>query len=169
MDLTVTARPDGTSWLDWGQGARRCAVGRGGIAVKRREGDGITPVGRWAFRELFWRPDRIERPRAILPLKAIEPDDGWCDAPDDPHYNRLVKLPYAASHEEMWRADRLYDLVAVLGYNDDPVVPGLGSAVFLHLARPDYSATQGCVALTLDDALAALAQLRAGDQLVVTP
>ncbi len=167
MDLTVTAHADATTWLDWGQGARRCAVGKGGIAVKRGEGDGITPVGRWAFRKLLWRPDRIEKPQTILPLQAIRPDDGWCDAPDDPNYNRLVKLPYVASHEEMWRFDPLYDLVAVLGYNDDPVVRGKGSAIFLHLARPDYAPTAGCVALALGDARAALAQLQAGDRLVV--
>lgn len=179
MDLIVTAGRDGMGWLDWGDGPRRCALGRGGIAVKGGEGDGITPIGRWPLRLLLWRADRIARPDTILPLRAIEPDDGWCDAPGDPHYNQLVKLPYPASHEELWRADHLYDLVAVLGYNDDPVVPGKGSAIFLHLARtadesrrgqeqePAFVPTAGCVALTLADALAALAQLEAGDQVVI--
>jgi L,D-peptidoglycan transpeptidase YkuD (ErfK/YbiS/YcfS/YnhG family) len=100
-----------------------------------------------------------------LPVTAINPDDGWCDAPGDPQYNTLVRLPFAGSHERMWRADRLYDLVLVIGYNDDPVVPGKGSAMFLHLARPDFGPTEGCVALTLGDALAALALLREGDRI----
>jgi L,D-peptidoglycan transpeptidase YkuD (ErfK/YbiS/YcfS/YnhG family) len=166
MNLHVTS--DGhNAWLDWGEGPRRCAIGPGGIAVKGGEGDGITPRGAFAVREIFYRADRIAKPDVKLPLRAIAQDDGWCDAPDDPGYNRLVKLPYPASAEHMWREDHVYDLVAVLGYNDDPVVPGKGSAIFLHLARPDYSATQGCVALSLDNALGALAQLRPGDRVVI--
>src|SRR3546814_5636749 len=80
------------------------------------------------------------------------------DLPADPlHYNRLVRLPFAASHERMWRDDGLYDLVVEIGYNDMPPVPGLGSAIFLHLARPDWGPTDGCVALARDDLLAVLA------------
>jgi len=118
-------------------------------------------------REIFYRADRMAAPRTSLPLRRIAPDDGWCDAPDDPDYNRLVKLPHPASAEHMWREDHLYDLVAVLGYNDDPVVAGKGSAIFLHLARPDYSPTQGCVALATGDLLAAIEQLQPGDQVVI--
>ena len=141
--------------------------------------DGITPRGRWPVREIFYRSDRIARPQVTLPLRAIRPQDGWCDAPHDANYNRLVTLPYRASAERMWRDDHLYDLVAVLGYNDDPVVPGKGSAIFLHLTRsggesrsdalkePDYSVTQGCVALAFADALAALEQLQPGDAVIV--
>ena len=166
MNLIVTVGPGGAS-LDWGAGARRAAIGPGGIAIKGGEGDGITPRGAFPVREIFYRPDRISPPRTALPLRKIEPDDGWCDAPDDPNYNRLVKLPYRASTENMWREDHLYDLVAVLGYNDDPVVPGKGSAIFLHLAKPGYLPTQGCVALAYDDLLAALEQLRPCDQVII--
>ena len=166
MNLIVTADADG-AWLDWGAGKRRAAVGPGGIAVKGGEGDGITPRGSWPVREIFYRADRIAKPDTFLPVRAIAQDDGWCDAPEDGNYNRLVKLPYAASHENMWREDHLYDLVAVLGFNDDPVVAGKGSAIFLHLARDGYAPTHGCVALTYDDALAAIEQLRPGDQVVV--
>ena len=95
--------------------------------------------------------------------------DAISDAPEDQNYNRLVKLPYPASAEHMWRGDHLYDLVAVLGYNDDPVVPGKGSAIFMHLAKPDYASTQGCVALAQDDLLAAIEQLRPGDQVPRLP
>ncbi len=166
MDLRVTVT-DGDARLDWGAGPRRAAIGPGGIAIKGGEGDGITPRGAFAVREIFYRADRIAKPDVQLPLRAIAKDDGWCDAPDDPNYNRLVKLPYPASAEQMWREDHLYDLVAVLGYNDDPVMPGKGSAIFLHLARPDYSHTQGCVALRLEDALAALAQLGPEDRILI--
>lgn len=166
MDLIVTVDEAG-HWLGWGQdnGKRRCAVGRGGIGEKRGEGDGITPRGVWPLRRLYYRADRIAAPRCVLTPTPLRPNDGWCDAPHDPRYNRLVALPYGASHEQMWRADALYDLVLVIGYNDDPVVAGKGSAIFLHLARPDFSPTEGCVALGLDDAMAALAQLGAGDRI----
>lgn len=178
MNLIVTPAPDG-AWLNWGAGAKRAAIGPAGIAVKGGEGDGITPRGIFALREIFYRADRIARPRTGLALRAMEKDDGWCDAPNDPNYNRLVKLPYPASAENMWREDHLYDLVAVLGYNDDPVVAGKGSAIFLHLAKSvgdsrsdnskssDYSATQGCVAMGYDDLLAAIEQLQPGDQVVI--
>jgi L,D-peptidoglycan transpeptidase YkuD (ErfK/YbiS/YcfS/YnhG family) len=166
MNLIVTMDADG-AWLNWGAGKRRAAIGPAGIAVKGGEGDGITPRGAWPVREIFYRADRLAKPRTSLPLRAIAKDDGWCDAPGDTNYNRLVKLPYAASHENMWREDHLYDLVAVLGFNDDPVVAGKGSAIFLHLARDGYAPTHGCVALTYDDALAAIEQLRPGDQVVI--
>ena len=166
MHLVVTPAPDGAR-LDWGAGLKRAAIGPAGIAIKGGEGDGITPRGSFAVREVFYRADRIPAPRTALPLRAIEPDDGWCDAPDDPSYNRLVKLPYPASAEQMWRQDHLYDLVAALGYNDDPVVAGKGSAIFLHLAKPDYAPTQGCVALAYDDLLAAIEQLQPGDRVVI--
>lgn len=85
-------------------------------------------------------------PVTKLPVRALAPYDGWCDAPGDSRYNRLVRLPYPASAEQLWRGDHLYDLIVVVGYNDAPVVPGKGSAIFLHLARSDYSPTAGCVA-----------------------
>jgi len=166
MNLIVTSTPDG-AWLGWGAGRKRAAIGPAGIAVKGGEGDGITPRGRFPIREIFYRADRIAKPNVKLPLRAIARNDGWCDASNDPHYNKLVMLPYPASAEQMWRDDHLYDLVAVLGYNDDPVVPGKGSAIFLHLAKPDYTHTHGCVALNSDDALAALKQLRPGDSVQI--
>jgi L,D-peptidoglycan transpeptidase YkuD (ErfK/YbiS/YcfS/YnhG family) len=164
MNLIVTSDRDG-AWLDWGAGKKRAAIGPAGIAVKGGEGDGVTPRGKFPVREVFYRADRIAPPRTHLPLRAIQKDDGWCDAPNDPNYNRLVKLP--ASAENMWRDDSLYDLVAVLGYNDDPVVPGKGSAIFLHLARDDYSVTHGCVALAYDELRTAIEQLCPGDQAVI--
>jgi L,D-peptidoglycan transpeptidase YkuD (ErfK/YbiS/YcfS/YnhG family) len=132
-------------------------VGRGGIAVKGGEGDGISPLGCWPIRRVLYRADRLAPPATVFAVAPIAPDDGWCDAPDHALYNRPVRLPFAASHEEMWRADALYDLVVVLGHNDDPVVPGAGSAVFLHVARPDYGPTAGCAALARADLLEFLA------------
>lgn len=151
MDICV--RPDGPGRfaLCMGDFAMRCAVGRGGVAIKGREGDGITPIGVWPLREVFYRPDRLPRPETRLPVRAMRPDDGWCESPDDPDYNRHVRLPHRAAAESMWRDDHLYDVVVVIGFNDDPVVPNQGSAIFLHLCRANYEPTAGCVAVPLED------------------
>jgi L,D-peptidoglycan transpeptidase YkuD (ErfK/YbiS/YcfS/YnhG family) len=166
MDIVV--RREGAIHLaDWGAGARRCAVGINGIGEKLREGDGLTPAGRWPLRRVLYRSDRMEAPRTKLSLAQIDEDDAWCDVPGDPNYNRLVRLPYASIDERLWRADSLYDLIAVVGFNDAPVVSGKGSAIFVHLARPDYAPTQGCVALSREDLLEALAQFAPANRLVV--
>lgn len=163
MDLLVGA--DG--WAAFGRRRCRCAIGRSGLARNKREGDGATPIGIWPCRLIYWRPDRLSPPATALPIVALQPADGWCDAPADPAYNLPVALPYPASTEMLWRDDHVYDLIVPLGYNDAPVVPGLGSAIFLHLAQPDYAPTQGCVALALEDLLAFLAQAGRDTRVVV--
>lgn len=138
----------------------RCAIGRSGMidAAKKREGDGASPIGVWRLKQVFYRPDRLNEPETDLPVRALGQQMGWCDAPDDPNYNQLITRPYAASHEALWRDDHVYDIIVELAHNDAPVVPYLGSAVFLHVARPDYKATQGCAALALDDLRTVLAK-----------
>ena len=133
----------------------RCALGKGGVvpAVDKREGDGASPAGIWRLRRVWYRPDRVDRPETGLDVVALQPDDGWCDAPGDAFYNRPVKRPYPASHEQLWRDDHVYDLIVELGYNDDPPLAGRGSAIFMHLAREDWSGTEGCVALAFQDLL----------------
>jgi len=147
----------------------RCALGPAGViaADRKREGDGATPLGAWPMRRVLYRPDKGPAPRTALPLAPIAPDDGWCDDPGDPAYNQPVKLPYPASAEALWRDDGLYDLVVILGYNDDPPVPGRGSAIFLHVARPDYRPTQGCVALARSDLEELLALASQGSSLEI--
>lgn len=147
----------------------RCALGRGGVvaAALKWEGDGASPAGVWPIRRVLYRPDRGPAPKTALPVQALEPDDGWCDDPSDANYNRPVKHPYPVSAEHLWRDDGAYDIVVVLGHNDDPVVPGRGSAIFLHLARPDYAHTEGCVALARSDLEALLAQARPGDEVEI--
>ena len=150
--MIFTAHADGRLELD-GR-VVRCALGKGGVlpADEKREGDGASPLGTWTIRKVLYRPDVYPHgPRTALPVEPIAQMDGWCDAPADPLYNQLVALPYPASAERMWRDDHVYDLVGVLAHNDDPVIPGLGSAIFLHLARENYEPTEGCVALARAD------------------
>ena len=147
----VVVTPDGM--VQGPGGVVRGALGWGGVRADKYEGDGATPLGLWPMRRLLYRPDRLVAPMTGLPVTAIAPHDGWCDDPNDPRYNQPIPLPDSARHERLWRDDGLYDVVVVLGYNDDPVIPGRGSAIFLHVARPDYSPTEGCVALALPDLL----------------
>lgn len=140
-----------------------CALGRGGIAARKREGDGTTPRGIFPLRGAYFRPDRLPRPRTALPLTPMETDFGWCDDPAHRDYNRLVQLPHPSRHETMWRDDPLYDLLVEIGYNDAPVGRGLGSAIFLHLARADYAPTEGCVAVARNDLIRLVERLHPGD------
>lgn len=158
MDIIVT-REDGIWWAHYAEFKWRCAIGWGGVVLDKREGDGATPAGCWPLRHILYRPDRIAAPATALVEKPTRPNDGWCDDPADQRYNQLVRLPYAARHEVLWREDEIYDVVVVLGHNDDPPEPGHGSAIFLHVAREDYAATQGCFALALPDLLELLSNI----------
>lgn len=135
----------------------RCAIGKGGFSSQKKEGDGATPVGEFALRGCYYRADKLKTPpRTILPLHVIAQSDGWCDDPKDAHYNQPVTLPYPARHEILWRNDSVYDVIVPIGYNDDPIVSGKGSAIFMHVATPDYAPTEGCVALALPELLEVL-------------
>ena len=136
-----------------------CAIGRGGIGVKRAEGDGVTPVGRHRIEAVLVRPDRVWNAygkrmasgHTIFGEGFIGLTDGWSDDPADPAYNRRVRLPRRFGHEALRRPDPMYDIVAVLDWNRHPVVPGRGSAIFLHVWRRPRHPTAGCVALRAAD------------------
>jgi L,D-peptidoglycan transpeptidase YkuD (ErfK/YbiS/YcfS/YnhG family) len=150
--------------LFWPGGEAICALGKSGIcpALQKTEGDGKTPLGTYPLRGVYFRQDRIGPLRTFLPQEALEPDMGWCDASDDPCYNQFVRHPYAASAEHLWREDGLYDIIVVLGHNDAPVVPCMGSAIFLHCCTYDETGvmtpTLGCVAVPRDALLTMLAE-----------
>lgn len=141
-------------------GVRRAALGRSGIKALKREGDGGTPIGFMPVRRVLYRADRVRPPHSAFPLQAIRISDGWCDDPGDRNYNRPIRRPYGHSTETMMREDALYDVVLVLGHNDRPRVRGRGSAIFVHLSRPGYTPTEGCIAFSFRDLSAVLAQLR---------
>ncbi len=165
MDLLVTA--GGTA--EWGARRFRCALGRGGIVGDKREGDGATPAGALALARVLYRPDRMAPPDTGLPRAALSAVDGWCDAPEDAHYNRPVRLPYGASCEALWRDDRVYDLIVVTDFNAAPVTPHRGSAIFVHVATPGYAPTEGCIAFALDDLRLIVKAWRPDDRIRVGP
>ncbi len=149
--LRLESRSATRGWLDLGGLLLPCAIGRSGLRAIKREGDGGTPMGVLALREVLYRADQVRRPRTAHPIHAIGLADGWCDASGHRNYNRPVKRPYPVSTEAMWREDRLYDVVGVLDYNMSPRAQGRGSCIFLHVAQPDFAPTEGCIALRMSD------------------
>lgn len=168
--ITITVRPAPDGYLfHYGDRTIPCLVGQSGITGpgQKREGDGATPAGVWRLREVLYRPDRLTQPETPLSLSAINPDDGWCDDPASPQYNRMVRLPFDASHERMWRDDHAYNVVIPLGYNDDPPEPGLGSAIFLHCTGEGKAFTEGCIAIDQGAMLELLPRIGAGSEMII--
>lgn len=152
--MQAVVHPDGRLVLQ--KQVFRVALGRAGVGRHKQEADGATPAGTLPLRRVLYRLDRLPAPNCAVPIEPIAETDGWCDDPTHRDYNLPVRLPHEARCEELWRQDGLYDVVGVLGWNDAPVERGLGSAIFLHVARQDYGPTEGCVALALPDLLRVL-------------
>ncbi len=164
MRLIVT----GDGVLRMGDESYQCALGEGGLARVKKEGDLATPVGRFPLRSVYFRADRLAAaPKTSLPMQPILRDDGWCIGPNESRYNQHVKLPYIGRAERLWRDDGLYDLLVVIGYNDSPPEPLRGSAIFLHVATPDLRPTEGCVALRLTDLRLVVARLGPGAEIEI--
>jgi L,D-peptidoglycan transpeptidase YkuD (ErfK/YbiS/YcfS/YnhG family) len=134
-------------WLGAGNLIVPVALGRGGILANKREGDGGTPRGTFHPRRLWWRADRLPRPRTPLPVRAIKPDDAWCEDPANRHYNQHMRLGSGQAGDRLRRDDQLYDLIIEIDHNTKPRISGRGSAVFLHLARDNFGPTAGCIAM----------------------
>ncbi len=126
------------------------AIGRGGITGDKREGDGATPAGVWRLMGGGYRADRTIPPQTPVRLRPVGPHDLWSDDPDAPEYNHAVRAPYAASHERLARADRLYDIFLVTDWNFPRATPGRGSAIFVHVWRRPRYPTAGCLAFRPD-------------------
>ena len=167
--ITVRRKPGDSTrgWLTAGQFSLPVALGRGGIKANKREGDGGTPRGRFRLKRLWWRADRHPRPATLLPVRRITPDDGWCEDPADRHYNRPVKLPAGSTADRLARKDDLYDFVVEIDHNTRPRIAGRGSAVFVHVARPQFKPTAGCVALDIGSLRRLLARLGPRTRIVV--
>lgn len=165
---SMVVRADGTFTYRGKQ--YRCALGKSGLSTAKREGDNATPVGVFPLRMVLYRPDVFaSAPVTKLPVRPLSPEDGWSDDAALPEYNTLIRLPYQGSHEKLWRDDRVYDLIVTVGYNDDPPIPGKGSAIFMHVAREGFTPTAGCIALAQEDLLEVLKDADVGTELVIQP
>ena len=129
----------------------RCSIGKSGFSKNKKEGDGFTPVGTFFIENIYYRDDRINNLDTKINKIIISKSDGWCDDPSHKQYNQLIRFPFNFSAEQLFREDSLYNVVCVLNYNTNPVTPGIGSAIFMHVAHHDYKPTEGCVALKQED------------------
>ncbi len=143
------------------------ALGRGGILANKREGDGGTPQGIFHPLRLWWRADRHPRPRTFLPVRAIRPEDAWCEDQNDRHYNQPIRLDGDQPGDRLRREDHLYDFIVEIDHNSAPRVAGRGSAVFLHLARTNFSATAGCVSMTKSAMLRLLRRMAPQTKIII--
>ena len=146
-----------------------CVLGENGIVSNKSEGDKTTPSGLFSFREIYFRHDRLSRPKTGLKTHAIKPHDGWCDDPNHKDYNRKITLPHSGHNESLWRDDGLYDILAVIGYNDRPIKRALGSAIFLHVAPTGFQNTRGCIAVSLSDLLEIVKDLTPENRIQILP
>ena len=160
-NLKVRTRPGNRreAWLLAGPRPIRVAIGRGGIKANKREGDGATPAGRYRLVRLWWRADRMPRPRTMLPARRITAADGWCEDPSDRRYNRPIRLLAGQPGDRLMRTDALYDLIIEIDHNQRPRVAGRGSAVFIHVARTDMTPTAGCISMQANTLRGLLARL----------
>jgi len=154
-------------WLTAGGQALPVALGRGGIRANKREGDGGTPKGTFRPRRLWWRADRHRRPLTFLPVRAIGPEDAWCEDPASRHYNQPIRLERTRDGDRLRRDDHLYDFIVEIDHNSAPRIAGRGSAVFLHLARDNFGPTAGCVSMTKSAMLRLLARLGPDTRIVI--
>lgn len=171
MDLIVQTRSfeATTGVLMTGTARYDCTLGRGGVSAEKTEGDGKTPIGIYPLRQLLYRADRHPKPITGIETDCIDAMTGWCEDPAHADYNKRVKLPHPSVTDKMMREDHLYDFVIVVGYNDAPVVPGKGSAIFLHLARDAFTPTAGCLGLRQPDMLAVLKGLDKSSLITILP
>jgi L,D-peptidoglycan transpeptidase YkuD (ErfK/YbiS/YcfS/YnhG family) len=167
--IYVRTRPGlrAQGWLVAGGTAWPVALGRAGIKADKREGDGGTPAGRFRPVRLWWRADRLRRPPTMLPARRIGAIDAWCEDPRDRRYNRPFRRSAGEPGDRLRRDDALYDLIVEIDHNSRPRVAGRGSAVFIHVARPGFTPTAGCVALRKPALRALLARLTTKTRIVI--
>ena len=134
------------NFLTYNNYKAKCAIGKRGIGIKKREGDLITPKGLYKIKFVLFRSDRVKI-RTKLKKKVIKRNSAWCDDPTAKYYNKLVKLPFNYRHEKLYKKENIYDIVLVLNFNMNPISKNRGSAIFIHVANKNYKKTQGCIAL----------------------
>lgn len=149
-----------SGFLTFNKNKYKCSFGKNGFTKNKKEGDFKTPIGTFKILDCYYRSDRIFRPKTKLNCIKIKNDMGWCDDPLSKQYNKIIKLPFKYTCEELARTDRLYDILLVISYNMKPVKKNLGSAIFIHIAKPRYKPTEGCIGLKKEDLLSLIKQIK---------
>ena len=145
----------------------KCSIGKRGIKKKRTEGDKSTPKGIFKIKYLLYRKDRLSDIKTKLKKYSIKKNMGWCDDVNSKKYNKLIILPSNLKHEKLYIKDHIYDLVIVINYNMNPIVKNKGSAIFLHIAKKNYSPTKGCVAISKKDMRILLKNLGKKNKIII--
>ena len=147
-------------YLTYNQYKVKCALGKRGINLKKKEGDFITPIGLYKIKYILYRKDRIKKIQSKLRKIIIKKNMGWCDDPKSKQYNKLIKLPFSYSYEQLFKKENIYDIILVLNYNMNPVKKDKGSAIFVHVAKKNYEKTRGCIAVKKPDLLKILKEIK---------
>jgi L,D-peptidoglycan transpeptidase YkuD (ErfK/YbiS/YcfS/YnhG family) len=146
----------------------RCALGSAGVKKKTKEGDNITPKGIFKVIKIYYRPDKIKKITTLIKIIKIKKNMGWCNDPRSRFYNKQIKLPSKLGHEKLYRSDNLYDLIAVLNYNTKPIIKNKGSAIFIHIAKKNFSKTKGCIAVKKEDLIYLLSKIKRNTQVKIS-
>ena len=125
----------------------KCFLGKKGLSNNKKEGDFKTPKGKFLLRYVMYRSDRVKKPITILPTYIIKKNHICCDDPENPNYNKIFESISLESHEKLWRKDTLYDILIVIGHNDNPIIKNNGSAIFVHLSKKNTYSTEGCISI----------------------
>jgi L,D-peptidoglycan transpeptidase YkuD (ErfK/YbiS/YcfS/YnhG family) len=145
----------------------RCSLGKNGVTKNKVEGDKCTPSGIYKLKQVFYRADRIKKITTNLKKIKIKKNMGWCDDSSSKKYNHLIKIPNKFSHEKLYRKDHIYDIIVVLNYNMNPVIKKKGSAIFLHIAKKNYSKTLGCIGLKKNNLLEILNKVKKNNKIKI--
>ena len=145
----------------------QCAIGRGGLKKNKVEGDLSTPIGAFKFNKIYYRADKLGETNFEIDSSIIQKNDGWCDDERSKFYNQYIQFPFNESAEHLYREDDIYDILCVLNYNTSPIIPGLGSAIFLHVARSNFAGTEGCIAIDKEALLTIATKITYDSRIVI--
>ena len=145
----------------------KCAVGKRGISIKRKEGDGTSPKGKFALKSVLFRQDREPKIKTKLKKIRIEKNMGWCDDPNSKNYNKLIRFPFKYNAEKLHKKNNVYDIIIVIDYNLNPVIKNKGSAIFIHIAKKNYSPTRGCIAVSKKDMKILLENVNRNSKIII--
>ena len=138
----------------------KCSIGKRGIGYKKKEGDLITPKGKFKIKFILYRKDRVKNIQTKIRKIVIRKNIGWCDDSNSKDYNKIIKLPTTYSFERLYKKENIYDIILVLDYNMKPVIKNKGSAIFIHVAKKNYKKTAGCIALKKNHLLKIIEELK---------
>ena len=130
----------------------RCSIGLKGLNKSKIEGDKSTPSGNFNLGNLYYRADRVKKPKTNLKCIKIKKNMGWCNDPNSKFYNKEINTSKKVKYEKLYRKDHKYDYFILIKYNFNKTIKNKGSAIFIHLTK-NFNPTAGCIAISKKDFL----------------